>query len=126
MVNYASVLSSQAATPAAGFALQNGFPNVLTWTAPADGKNHRFIVMGQVACTSAATGGQINMTFTDPAGNSHTVTLASANLANGQAQSAEFQGNGIYIIQSGSTVTIFQESVLSAGAVTAWYEIWGS
>ena len=49
----APVFGLLASTPAAGFALINGTTTILSWTAPADGKNHRLSVFASAHISSA-------------------------------------------------------------------------
>lgn len=125
MVAYSSGLAKQAATAAAGFALQNATPTILSWTAPADGNNHRVMIIGQVAVSSGETGGVVQVQFTDPGGSSRTLSLINGGLGSG-TQVAAFAGNNSMIVQSGSTVNINQSTALTAGAATVYLEIWGS
>jgi hypothetical protein len=112
----------QAATPAAGFALQNGTPTILTWTPPNDGKLHRFIVFASLVVGSAETGGAIAQGFTDPSGVSRSQALFNGGLGAGFASPNNFS----YTVQGGQPVTIAQSSALTVGAATLWAEIWGS
>ena len=125
MVNYGPFLTRQAATAAAGFALQNATPTILTWTAPADGNNHRVEILGEVSISSNETGGLVQVQFTDPGGSSRTLTLINGGLGSG-VQVASFAGNNSFVIQSGSAVNINQSTALTGGAATAYLEIWGS
>lgn len=118
----ATALGPLLATPAGGYALQNGTPTILTWVAPSDGNNHRVELFGQLVVTSAETGGQVSVTYTDPAGNAHTVTLVAAGQGTGPASLAVTR----FVIKSGSTFTVSQSTALTAGAGTLWCEIWGS
>ena len=120
-------LTPQATTGNAGFALQNGTPNILTWTAPADGNMHRFTVFSLLHCTSAETGGLVQVGYFGPfAGASmHVATLFNAGLGTdttGQAPANAFDA----LVGPGTAVTITQTSALTAGAATVWAEIWGS
>ena len=122
---FGSGLQLQAATPVAGFALQNATPNILTWTAPADGANHRAEIIGEVAISSGETGGQIQVQFTDPGGTSRTLQLVNGGLGSG-VQVASFAGNNSFVVKSGTAVNVNQSSALTGGAATAYLEIWGS
>jgi len=117
------VLALQAATPAAGFALQNGTPTILTWTAPNDGNLHRFAIYGNTVITSTETGGAIHITWTPPtAGSSTSAGTDSGGTAAGIKNWTVVTG----IVAAGTTVTLSQSSALTAGAATAFAEIWGS
>lgn len=125
MVAYPAGLASKAATPAAGFALQNATPTIISWTAPADGANHRAEILGEVVISSTETGGSIQVQFTCPDGGTRTLNLINGGLGAG-IQVAAFAGNNSFIIASGSTVNVNQSTALTAGAATAYLEIWGS
>jgi hypothetical protein len=111
----------QAATPVAGFALQNATPTILSWTAPNDGNQHRVLLIGSVNVTSAETGGAVTANVTPPGGGSPAVPQI---LAGGQA-AGNHVGLNAAIVEAGSVVTV-QQSALTVGAATAWVEIWGS
>jgi hypothetical protein len=115
-------LALQAATPAAGFALVNGTPTILTWTAPNDGQQHRVQVFASLHVTSTETGGVINLTGVFPDGTSATFQLIA-----GSQGSGTFSPNPArqIIVEAGQTVTVTQ-TALTGGAAVLWAEIWGS
>ena len=115
-------LKLRAATPAAGYTLVNGTGGVVSWTAPADGNNHRFLVIASLDVTSAETGGAAGVNFTTPDGTSSPFQQL---FAGGQAADA-YGAMLSAVIESGSTVYINQTSALTAGAAKLWAEIWGS
>jgi hypothetical protein len=125
MVNYTG-LALRAATPAAGVALVNGTPAILSWTTPNDGNLHRFQVFLSMDVISTYTGGQIVVTFTSPGGNS----VAWGVYAAGAATGAGWNYGEIFLaptfVKAGTTVTISQGTALTAGAATLQAEIWGS
>lgn len=112
-----------AATPAAGYALVNGTGPVLSWTAPGDGKLHRFVIFADLYVTSAQTGGEIEFTYTLPNGINVTVELFSPNQGAGNVLP---DNASLFVMGAGGTVTISQTSALTAGAAAMWAEIWGS
>lgn len=116
-----SSLSIQAATPEAGFAFQNGTPTIISWTAPNDGQEHRALFICSDQVTSALTGGQVTVAFTNPGGGTQTITLLTANGAVGAHHTLD---GGI--IGPGTTVTIQQATAVTLGAGTIWAEILGS
>jgi predicted RecA/RadA family phage recombinase len=124
----APILGLLAATPAAGVALVNGTPTILTWTAPGDGKNHRFLIVASMDITTLQVGGAVGVAFTTPDQGSN-ANNAFPGLFTG-AQAAGFNYAQVYslsgIVKSGSTVSIAQTSALTAGAAVMWAEIWGS
>jgi hypothetical protein len=124
-VNGASkLLQLQAATPAAGYALADGTGTVVSWTAPGDGQVHRVIIIANVHVTGAETGGQLGTVSTAPDGSVR--TNATAISSGGQATGTQQFALLGHIIEAGSTVEVLQNSALTAGAATAWVEIWGA
>lgn len=116
-------LSLAASTGPAGFALTAATPNVLTWTPPADGGLHRVLVIMDYIVTEAATGGQVDLGFTDPTGQFQNRELVAG------GQPAGFAGPfapGYYLVAGGQEVYLAQTSALTAGAVTVYAELWAS
>lgn len=121
----AAGLGKLAATPLAGFALQNGTPTIISWTAPNDGKLHRFLLSATQHVTSAQTGGGVNVTYTAPDGSAGTLFPFGA--GNGVGVSGPLAASqGPVEVEAGSTVTVVQGGALTAGAATVWAELWGS
>jgi hypothetical protein len=120
--NAGGPLALQAATPVSGFALVNGTPNILTWTAPNDGQQHRVQVFASLHVISTETGGIVNVNFSAPDGNNGTFQLIAGSLAAGL-----FTANPprLVVVQAGQPVNILQ-TALTAGAALLWAEIWGS
>jgi hypothetical protein len=117
-------LVKQAATPAAGFALVNATPTILTWTAPNDGLLHRFQVFAAENVTVGQTGGQVSVTYTLPDG---TTSSVHALFGGGQTPGDNTPGQDFSItIKAGGTVTIAQTQAMSVGTAVVWAEIWGS
>ncbi len=111
-----------AATPVAGFALQNGTPTIITWTAPNDGALHRVLVLTTLHVTSTETGGQVNLTATLPDG-----TAVSSNIVNsGQATGVIARASSACFAEVNTAVSVVQQTALTAGAAVLWAEIWGS
>ncbi len=107
----------------AGFELQNGTPNILTWTAPADGKSHLVIVVvsNENQGAAAAVGGAIGWTATNPGGGT---TAAVQLLAGNPAAGGSHHQIDAAIVGSGTTVTIAQNSALTNGEpVFCWAKI---
>jgi hypothetical protein len=121
---YSGGLALQATTGINGFALQNGTPNILSWTAPNDGLMHRVLVIGMLEVTSSETGGSIDVSCTSPDGTNRAFTsLFGAN----SGLSSSFVPEVLpFFVKAGTTITVFQNSALTAGASTLWLEIWGS
>lgn len=117
-----ALMQKAAATAAAGFALQNATPVIVSWTAPADGQPHRVMIITTIDITALETGGQVSATFTAPDG---AVQNFNQLFAAGQAAAAHTNQAGI-IVAPGTTVTLSQTSALTAGAALIWAEIWAS
>jgi hypothetical protein len=119
------------ATPETGFALVNGTPVILSWTAPNDGNLHRFCVFARLIVTSNMTGGLV---FISNAG----TPLTGGTTGSGTAPWNNSKGAGDYfltkdgasdfkgILGPAETVQIQQIDALTGGAGTVWAEIWGS
>jgi hypothetical protein len=118
-----AAIGLQAATPVAGYTLVNGTGTVISWTVPNDGKLHRVNAFGSLDVTSAATGGQITITYNSPDGGSAVHSFFSNSEPAGVASPSS---NFAIIVEAGSTVTIAQAQALTAGAAVLWAEIWGS
>ena len=116
-------LVRQAATPVAGYALINGTGNVITWTAPNDGAEHRFAALAAISVATNETGGAIIITGTNPDGTAFSHSLSAGGSSVGDVQAAN---SFLRVIEAGSTVTVQQSTALTLGAATLWAEIWGS
>jgi hypothetical protein len=124
-VIYGPPLQLQAATPAAGVALVNGTPNIITWTTPSDGRLHRFMVAASNVITVSETGGAIQVAWTAPDGSTAVAwTLFTGN----QAPGYNFALSALnpQLAAPGTVVKVVQSTALSVGAAAAWAEIWGS
>jgi hypothetical protein len=118
------VLQPVQATAAAGFALQNATPAIISWTAPADSNNHRVLIFASEHITSAITGGVVQVSQTTPDGSAG--LIANSLLAGGVTAGFRTAAITTLIVESGSTVTIEQTSAMTAGAATVWAEIWAA
>lgn len=116
-------LQRQAAIPLAGYTLVNGTGNVLSWTAPADGNLHRFIIFADLYVTVLQVGGEIEFEYTAPNGDTVTVELFSPNQGVGPVLP---DNASLFLLAPGGTVTVTQTSALTAGAAIMWAEIWAS
>lgn len=114
-----------AATPTAGFVLQNATPTILTWTAPNDGLNHRVTAVGELVVTTLEAGGQVNLNYTDPAGNVRSPGVILLNGAQGVGVSL-LSGQARIMVAPNTTVTVAQGSALTSGGSTLFCELWGS
>lgn len=120
---YLHTLTLKATTGAAGFALVNGTPDLVTWTAPDDGQLHRVTVYSSQLIGSSQTGGTVSVQATVPgAGSAH----FSQVFPGGSGASAAGLIGTPYtaVVGPGSTVTVSQTSALTGGDGTVWAEIW--
>jgi len=116
----------QSFTPPAGTALVNGTPTILTWTAPADGKQHRVLIFAELNVTVAETGGQVTASVTTPSGNVDAKQVFAAGQGVGVVTPVAASFPQIRMVQAGGTVSLFQNSPLTAGAATVWGELWAT
>jgi len=107
-----------ATTGSAGVALINGTQTLLTWTAPADGNLHvvTWSLLNHV--TSAETGGVVVTSI----GGLYT----SGNGPGGNAAAGYAEYGGTVTVPSGDTFSINQSTALTAGAATAYAQMWGN
>lgn len=121
MVAFGDMALQSPAAPLAGVALVNGTPNITSWTVPNDGNIHRVMLVVGLAVSVLEVGGQVSVTFTDPAGTARTKTVFAAALGTGY-QTASL---GPFQVGPNETVTIAQSTALTGGAAVLWAEIWG-
>lgn len=116
-------LTLRATTPAAGVALTNGTPTILSWTAPNDGQLHQAVVVCNMDVTSAETGGDVTVNFDLPNGTNTGFTI----MPGGQAAGFNFGSapQTSLLVKAGTSVVIAQYTALTAGAATLWARIWG-
>lgn len=110
-----------ATTGTTGYTLVNGTGNILTWTAPSDGNLHRVVLFADLDVSSGTTGGAIQLTYTNQAGDSQSVTELSGTQSGGAHRA--FDG---MLVKAGTTVTLAQSSAMTGGAATLTAEIWGN
>ena len=108
-------------TALAGFTLVNGTPQILTWTAPADGKLHRVHLFGQQHVTGLMAGGQVTASAQIPDGTTQQLILSAGALSAGFYSYSPAD----LIVAPGGTVTVSQSSALTLGAAVTWLEMWG-
>lgn len=118
-----ALMQKMAATPVGGFALQNGTPTVISWTASNDGVLHRVMVMASLLVTSAETGGIVNLSGALPSPGG---TANDALFNGGASAGSSMSYNPGVVIAPGSTVSVVQATALTAGAAILWAEIWAS
>lgn len=110
----------QAATTASGFALANSTGTICSWAVPNDGKQHFALAVISMNITSTATGGAIVWTFSNPANVSQTPSLVAASQAAGTKHATDTA-----IVMAGTTVSITQNTAMTAGAAVVWAAIIG-
>lgn len=128
----ASALTLVADTGMAGYALKTTGTapfNVLTWTAPADGKLHTAAIYLMLDVSSAMTGGELAAALTPFAGGRNWASQVSqpslaAALWSGNGSNSQFATT--ITVPSGGTVSLQQFTLLTGGAATAYAQIWAA
>lgn len=126
-VNGGRLTAPVAVTAAGGFALQNGTPTILSWTAPNDGAMHWVTsIPALIHVTGAETGGLVQVSYFGFTGAAqHVATLFAAGLGTdtaGQAAANAFS----FPVAPGTVVAVTQTSALTAGAAVVFASIWAS
>jgi hypothetical protein len=116
-------------TPAAGFALQNGTPTILSWTAPHDGQLHFVHCISRIWVTAAETGGDVNINTT-LGGQSTDDIMFGGNLGVGFAgpsiNTTPWYYPAARPMDPGSTIALVQAQALTAGAATVFAAFFGA
>jgi hypothetical protein len=99
-------------TPAAGFALQNGTPTILSFTTPNDGQAHGYSVATTLNVTVAETGGAVQLTWT-----SQGVAFAATVYAGGSGTGTN-NVNSACVADPNTVVTLKQSTALTAGTAS--------
>ena len=125
MVAYGNQLRKVADTGPGGFALQNGTPNILSWTAPDDGQQHAVLLYYDEQVSAGLAGGAVQCSITFPDGvTTYNVGAGTASTSAGPHLNAA--GQATMLVGPGETVTLHQSSAVTAGSVTVWAQIWAS
>lgn len=124
IIQAAPKLVRVATTGAAGVALVNGTPTILTYTAPNDGNLHVIQVQAQLVVTTLEVGGQVQVTSGGAA--AQTIFAAAKAAGTYNAPDASQPQTNDFILQPGQTVTLTQSSALTGGAATVFAEIWST
>lgn len=114
-----------ASTGAAGYTMINGTGTILTWTAPSDGNLHTVVMQAVLHVATNETGGDINLSFTAPAGNVKTTDYIGPGKT-ADEYACDFAQWQQFVVASGGTVTLAQNSALTAGTATCYAQIWGA
>lgn len=117
-------LELQASTGEAGFTLQPALTPILSWTTPNDGQLHRVVLFFILDVSAALTGGIIQFLVPDPLGNNSNTDPGPGGSAAGVH--GNVTGQSTFMAGPGKTVTLTQESGVTAGAGVVWAEIWGA
>jgi parallel beta-helix repeat protein len=104
----------------AGFALEDGTPTIVSWTAPDDGNAHQVVLIGALSVSSAETGGEVSLSAPLP----NTATIVSTFFNGGQGQYTAVGNFTAAVIGPGTTVVLEQSTALTAGAATVWAQLW--
>ena len=127
-----SGLTKVADTGAAGFALQNGTPTILTWTAPNDGNLHSAVVIIGLKVTATLAGGVVAPTlggvvYNNQSG-SNNYFFGGGNPTSGSSIFVPADGglNNTFPVFAGTTFAIQQTSALTAGASIVYAQIWAA
>jgi hypothetical protein len=114
------ILRRVATTGPNGFALQNGTPTILTWTAPDDGQLHTVLLAGRLIVTAAETGGAWGVRNTTT---SNGIQVQPGGTSVSDA-SVTWGGTVAFTLFGGETIAFLQLTALTAGAATVYAEIW--
>ena len=109
-----------AETSATGVALINGTQTILTATVPNDGKVHLVYVGYLKTITTALTGGRITALWTTPNGATSTVSTTTTTVG-GSYKSSSTQA--AIVAKPGTTITVTQETAMTAGAAKVYAKI---
>ena len=118
-------LTRVATTGPNGFALQNGTPTILSWTAPNDGALHDVLIMATEEITVALTGGIVaagwNTTnyFTRVFDNTAVDVYPGPFNSLGRAPIC-------FSVLPGGQALLFQYSAVTAGAATIYADMWAA
>lgn len=120
--SYLHGLTVKATTGAAGFALQNGTPTILSWTAPNDGNLHAVVFFAELNVTVTEVGGQVTSSVTTPSGNVDSKQMFAAGSGTGVYTPFAASFPQIRMVAPGGSVSVFQNNALTSGAavVYAW------
>jgi hypothetical protein len=113
-----------ASTENSGYALTNGTGAIISWTAPSDGNLHLVFLLGALNVTASDTGGQIGGHYTDVGGNVLDNVLLATSLTTG-VQYFNNITRQLLVIKDGVTVSINQDTALSAGTAVLYAAIIG-
>ena len=117
-----------ASTGVDGFALQNGTPTILSWTAPSTGGLRTAQVSGYLDVTSQETGGTLLVVLKNPGS---TQLLDAIFISGGGTAPGVYWPNGADVVfplavLPGYSVELVQSSPLTAGAATVFAQIFAS
>ena len=108
-----------AETSATGVALINGTQTILSATVPNDGKVHFVQCIAQKQITTALTGGEIVMSWTLASGTVHTNPTAGTTVGTHFLSIS----TSLTIAKPGTTITLRQNTAMTAGAAKVYAKI---
>lgn len=118
--SWGQALRLTATTGPSGYSLVNSTGTIISWAVPNDGLLHSIMVIGTLHVTVNETGGQLAVSWTLPDSTSFLSNFFTA------AQTASsYTTVFTATVKAGSTVSVTQNTALTAGTATAWAEIWG-
>jgi hypothetical protein len=116
---YAANTGLRLVASVSNFALQNGIPNILTWTSPNDGLYHPVALFGYLNVATVEVGGQINF---QPIVGANQVALFLGSMAVGQYP---LSGNvSTALIPPNTGLLVQQINALTSGAASVWLQLW--
>jgi hypothetical protein len=110
-----------ATTGIGGFALVDGTPQILSWTAPNDGQLHRAMVYFDMTVGSAQTGGAVSVSGFAPDGTEYFWQVAPGGSGAGYVY---YDSALIRTVKPGTVLALGQSTAQTAGAAKIWAEIW--
>lgn len=116
-------MSLLATTGIGGYALVNGTGNAVTWAAPSDGAMHRVLVFATLHVSTAQTAGAIQAIVTIPDGTSNNKAMFAGGLSSNEYYST---GPAVFLVEGGTSLSVFQSSAQTGGAAVLFAELWGS
>lgn len=115
-----------ATTGAAGFALQNATPTIVSWTAPNDGQLHSVNLSVKLNVGSGMTGGTAGVQVTElgSASADTSITVFNAKASTGWFHFPDNPAPDVWLIGPGATIAVVQLAALTAGAATLYANIY--
>lgn len=111
-----------AATPLGGFALQNATPSIISWTTPNDGQLHAVELSAMLIVSTAQTGGAVIISCTIGG------QVKQLTIYGGGAAAGVFAQVSVITVECdpNTTVSLLQQTALTAGAANVYAEFIGA